>query len=203
MQATLAVPEKPRAGEEQRLNILIIITLIVALLIGWVIKTNIEGRTRSLTALGGALTVRYPETWVTGQSTDETTLLTVSDPRSAAAINPTFTVQAIPMPQNQRLLDVATNWALSQSRVLREFQDLGTEQTFVNGLMAVQLNYAYIANPPVGSGPSVLPIVAHANTTLVAYGDQLLIFSAVSDANLYDEYGPRLAKIMASVTLAK
>jgi HAMP domain-containing protein len=203
MQATLAVPEKPRPGEEQRLNILVIATLVIALLIGWGIKTGVEGRTRTLTALGGALSLRYPATWVAGQATDETTLLTVSDPRSSAALNPTFSVLALPMPKGQRLLDVATNWALSQSRVLREFQDLGTEQTFLSGHLAVRLNYAYIADPPEGSGPATLPIVARATATFVAYGDQLLIFNAVSDASQYDEYGPRLAKIAASVWLAK
>lgn len=201
MQATIAVPEKPRPGEEQRLALYVALTALVAVLLGWLLKVNVENRTASFSGLGGALTLRYPAAWVLGKS-GEGTLLTVYDPRSAAVFHPTFTVQVQPMPEGQTLLDAATNWTLSRNAVLREFHDLGTEQTFLAGRLAVRVHYAYIADPPPGSGLATLPIVARGTDTLVVHGGQLLIFSEVADTNDYEEYGPRLAKITASVRLA-
>jgi hypothetical protein len=202
MQATIAAPEKPRAGEEQRLALYVALTALVAVLLGWLLKVSVEQRTAGFNGLGGALTLRYPAGWVLGRAEDESTLLTVYDPRSAAAFNPTFTVRAQPMVQGQSLLDAATAWTLGRTAALREFHDLGTEQTFLAGRIAVRVHYAYIADPPPGSGPATLPIVARGADTLVVYGDQLLIFSGVADANDCEEYGPRFARIVASVRLA-
>jgi hypothetical protein len=202
MQATIAVPEKPRAGEEQRLNILVVLTVIVALLLGWALKANVESRTSSFTGLSGALSVKYPATWLVGRPENDQTILTVFDPRSPASLHPTFSVTVRPMPKDQRLLDAAMSWTLSRNTDLRAFQDLGTEQTFLDGKMAVRLDYAYIADPPPGSGPATLPIVARGTDILVTQGDQLVVLSGVSDANFYEEYNPRLAEIFKSVRLA-
>jgi len=200
MQATLVAPEKPRAGEETRAALLVVLVVAVALLLGWLLKMSVAGRTTTFNGLGGAVSLKYPASWVTGVA-DEGTPLTVYSPLSAGSFRPTFTVYARTLQKGQKLVDVATAWTMGRGAALREFHDLGSEQVTLAGQPAIRVNYAYIADPPSGSGPATLPAVVQASDTVVVQGSQYIIFSAADDAN-QDARAPQLDTILASIKLA-
>ena len=199
MHTTVAVPQKPHAGEHQRTALAVLMVALVALLLGWALKTSVESRSSQFTALGGALSLRYPAAWVVSKG-DEDTLLVVSDPHAHSSFDPTLIVHVRTLPEGQRLIDVATSWALGRARVLREFHDLGSEETTLGGKPAVRLNSAQVADPPRGVGMAALPIVVRGADTIVIQGNQYLVFSAASEA-VAGELDPRFAAILSSVKL--
>jgi hypothetical protein len=197
----MTVAARPHAGEEQRAVLWVILTALVGVLLALALKTTVEGRSTAFSALGGDVSLQYPSAWVLGKAS-EGTLLTVSDPRSPSSFSSLITVRTRPLAQGEQLIDAATSWALSQNRTLREFSDLGSEQTTLAGRPAIRLNYAYVAPVPAGAGRATLPVVARATNTLVIAGNQVLIFGAASDANRYESYADLFQKMLSSVKLA-
>jgi hypothetical protein len=51
----------------------------------------------------------------------------------------------------------------------------------------VEVEYAYITDPPEGTAGGVIPAVMHGIDTVVASGDQFSIFSVVVDQNGADD----------------
>jgi hypothetical protein len=131
---------------------------------------------------------------------DDGTLLSIANPVAAGAFRPTLKVYVRTLPQGQRLMDAATTWTLGRMSALREFHDLGTEEATINGQPALRVNYAYVADPPVGMGAASLPIVVQASDTVVVQGNQFFVFSSVSDAS-QDKDTAALARVLTSVRL--
>lgn len=201
MQATIAVPAKAHAGEEQRALLWVILTVAIGLLLGLALKTSVAGRSSSFAAPDGALTLNYPSVWVLGNAS-EGTILTVSDQRSPTEFSSTFAVRTRSLPQGQALIDAATGWSLSQSGSLREFSGLGSQQTTLAGQPAIRIDYAYVAPPAAGAGLATIPVVVRASDTLVVAGQRVLVFSMAADANHFDAYAAQFQAILSSVKLA-
>jgi hypothetical protein len=201
MQATMAMPEGPRAGEEQQSALVVILVALLGVLLALALKSAVQGRSTAVSGLDGAVTLEYPSAWVFGKPS-EGALFTVSDPRSPSSFSSLVTVRTRSLAQGQELIDAATSWALSQNRNLREFTDLGSEATTLAGRTAIRLNYAYVAPVPDGAGRATLPVVARATDTLVIVGNQVFIFGAASDAAQFERYAGTFDRILSSITLA-
>lgn len=199
MQATIIAPEKPRPNEESRQALAVIIVVITGLCLGWLLMTDIEGRSMSFRSAGEAVSLSYPVSWMAGKA-EEGTLLSIANPVSLASFRPTLKVYTRPLAQGQRLMDAATVWTLGRMKELREFRDLGAEQTTIAGRAALRVNYGYVADPPAGLGPAGLPIVVRASDTIVLLGSQFVVFSTVSDAG-QDSGDPTFARVLATVKL--
>ncbi len=199
MQATITAPEQPRPHEESRQALAVIVVVFAGLCLGWLLMMGIEGRSTSFRSADGALSLSYPVSWMASKA-DEGTLLSIANPVSLASFRPTLKVYARTLAQGQRLMDAATSWTLGRMKALREFHDLGTEETTVAGRAALRVNYGYVADPPAGLGPARLPIVVRASDTIVLLGNQFVVFSAVSDAS-QDSGDPTFAKVLATVKL--
>ena len=200
MQATLTAPERPRADDESRQALAVLVVVAVGLLLGWLLMMSIENRSVSFRSADGTISLSYPTTWLTSK-VDDGMLLNVADPVTAGALRPSLKVYVRPLAQGQRLMDAATTWTLGRMSALREFRDLGTETTTVNGQSALRVSYAYVADPPAGLGPASLPIVVQASDTIVVQGNQFVVFSAAGDAS-QDKDASALANVLASVKLA-
>ena len=201
MQATAAFPQKPHAGEEHRSALVVILTVVVALLLGLALRTAVEGRSTSYSNSGAGVSLNYPAAWIRANS-GESTLLSASDPRSPTAFASTFSLRTRAVPQGQTLNDVATGWRLSRSNALAEFSDLGARDTTFGGRRAIRLHYAYVAPAPGGAGMALLPVVVEAYDTIVVAGDRALIFTTASDADHSDEYAARFNTILSSVKMS-
>lgn len=200
MQATMTLPPKPQRGEAQRSLLWVILITVAALVLAIALRNAVESRSTAFTAASGAVSLRYPSAWVLGTASDGT-LLAVSDPHSPSSFRSLITVRTRALGQGQQLIDAATAWTLSQSRALREFQDLGSEPAVLAGKPAIKLSYAYVAPAPPGAGLSLLPVVVRATDTLVTAGNQVIIVGVASDAAHYKSYADLLQRTLASVTI--
>jgi hypothetical protein len=199
MQAPIAVPQPPRAGEHTRNAGAVILVVAVALAMGWLLLTSVEGRSSTFTSPDAAISLAYPAAW-TETKAEDGTLLSIAD-RYSPGIRPTFKVYVRGSSQDQRLVDAATAWTMNRMYALPEFRDLGAEETTLADRPAIALNYAYVAEPPAGAGPATLPIVARARDTIVLLDGKYVVFSATGNAAL-NNLDPQFARILASVKLA-
>ena len=198
---TVRVPERPRAGEELRNNLLMILVIAVALILAWVLMSLVESRMAAYNAPDGSRAVKYPAGWVLAAASDPDTLLEVYDAKAASTYHPTFRVQRRAAPQGQSLLDAATAQSLRRRGALREYQELRTEEATVAGQRAIRVNYGYVADPPAGAGLATLPVVVEATDLLVMRDGQLLVFTMASEAGSAEAYQRVFGRILRSIRL--
>jgi len=199
MQASIAVPRPPKAGEHTRNAWAVALTVAVVLLVGWLLKTMVEGRSTAFASPDGKVSLSYPAGWTVSKA-EEGTLLSVSN-LYAPGMPPALKVFSRTLAQDQRLADAAIAWTMSRMNALHEFRDLGAVETTLAGKPAIALNYAYVAEPTAGAGPATLPIVARGRDTIVLLDKEYVVFSATSDA-AQGELDPQLARILDGVKLA-
>lgn len=199
MQASIAVPKPPEAGEHTRNAWAVVLVVAVALVFGWLLKTTTEGRSTAFTSADHRISLSYPAAWTAGRSEDGV-LLSVSGLYSSG-MRPSLRIYTRALGPEQRLADAAMAWTMSRMNALHDFRDLGSEATTLAGQSAIVLNYAYIAEPPAGAGPATLPVVARGRDTIVLLDNQYVVFSAASDA-AQGELDPQLARILRSIKLA-
>ncbi len=199
MDTVVSVPRPPQAGEHTRNAWAVVCAVGVALLLGWLLKTSVEGRSIAFTSPDGAVSLTYPAAWTAAKSEDGV-WLSVSD-LYATGMPASFKVYARAADPGMRLSDAAIAWTMSRMTALHEFRDLGSIETTLSGHPAIMLNYGFVADPPGGSGLATLPVVARGRDAIVVLGQQYLVFSATYDAAQRD-VEQKMARILDSVSLS-
>lgn len=200
MNASIAVPAPPRAGDEQRSALVIVALAILAFLVALAVRSAAEGSVAPASVLDGRVSLAYPAAWITGAAGDGV-LLSVADPRSPTAFSASIVVRSRKLAQGQGLNDAAAAWLFSQSRALAQFTDLGSSATTLDGRPAIRASYAYVAPAATGAGLATLPIVVRSTDTLTLVGDQVIIVSTASDAGQSARYTSYFARALSSIKL--
>ena len=201
MTVAVQTPERPRAGEELRNNLLVAAVFLVFLALGWLVKGAAETRALTFTGLDGALTVDYPAAWVTGTASEPGTLLEVYDVKALSTYHPTFRIQSRSLREGQSLFDAATALSMRRNQTLREYQELGSQETTLAGQSAIRVSYGYVADLSAGAGQASLPAVVQASDVIVPHGGQLLVFTAEAAAGSLERYQPAFDRILRSTRL--
>lgn len=195
----------PTAGAQRLANLLVIVTLAVALLLGWALKTAVEGRTQTYS--DDQITFAYPATWVVDQDLDGNPML--RNPQSASRLfnDRVVVIQGdVPssgLPAGSPLVDAATSWTLKRSSALDSFRNLSSEDGYtVAGQPAIRVNYAYVADPAAVLGRPGVPIVVKGSDLVIITGDRLTVLSGQSREADWAAFEPRFLKILEGVTLS-
>jgi hypothetical protein len=199
---------------------LVIGLVVLALIVGWVLKASIQGQTATFAS--EALSVRYPVDWLLGK--DEETLFTVTDPDSLSTFKTTFSAGVEPLGEVEEqeyvfkvegvdasvkplgevtgLNAAANRLVMRRNKELKEYNALSVEATTLMDQEALAIEYAYVDSPKAGwaTAPS-LPVVVQAVDTVTVKGDQVYVFTYAADANLFAREKGTLATILASVRL--
>ena len=201
MTAAVHVPSKPRAGEELRNSILVAVTCLVLVGLGWLLMSNVAARATTFTGLDGVLTVDYPAGWVTGTVSEPGALLEAYAVKALSAYPPTFRVQSSAIREGQTLFDAATSLSMRRNRSLREYTELSSQQDTLNGWPAIRVSYGFVADPAAGAGGVSLPAVVSATDVLVIHAGQLLVFTTESEAGSVERYRGTFDRILRSARL--
>lgn len=196
-------PPTPRA---ERLSVLLVmVTVAVALLLGWALKSAVQGRTALYS--DGVVRLAYPAAWVVSQDEEGQALL-----RDARAASSLFDRQvrvthrprpASGLPGASPLTEAATAWTLSRAQELNSFRNLATEEGLtVDGQPAIRVTYAYVADPAAALGRPGIPVVVHGSDTILVVGDTMTVLTGQAAQEDWAAFEPALAKILASVRLA-
>ena len=93
MQTVATAKPQARLRRESLTEWLVIGLVILALIVGWILKVSIQGQTATFAS--ETLSVRYPVDWLLGK--DEEALFTVKDPDSPSTFDTTFSARVGPL----------------------------------------------------------------------------------------------------------
>jgi hypothetical protein len=173
----------------------------VMLLIGLVARTVVINRTTTFSE--GNLTVSYPADWTPIASDEQGAVLSVGE--GFGDLFPARLVaQQLPAADVSRtaqsLGDIALKWSDQQARDLLGYRVLNIEPTQVRGTDAVQVDYAYVADPMFASADA-LPIVARGSDVLVLTGDTLTVVRMLAASDAFDGLRGTWDRVLGSVEL--
>jgi hypothetical protein len=179
-------------------DLLVVVLVIAALVVGWTIKGWVEGQTVTFTTEDGTLSLRYPDRWL--EQVDKATLLTVSDIREAGVFKPTFSLTARELNPDFPLTesDLVVTLSIGKAEQLTAYRPLGVEQGLVGDLEASKVIYAYVFEPSGGS-QNVIPAVVEAVDYVVVYEGRAYIFTLAAPAEHFEEQEGTFGSILASV----
>lgn len=174
----------------------------VMLALGGTVGAIVDRRTDLVAA--GDLSLRHPASWVSMVGEDPFELLHVSQPVETAPFPASVSVRQMPVTEvsttAQTLGDLALKWTNRQTQQLLSYRVLSIEPTTMVDQDAVKIDYAYVAEPPMG-GPDSMPVVARATDALLRQGDTLTIVSFSADADAFDGQAATWGRILASLKL--
>jgi len=220
MQTIATAKPQARLRGEGLTEWLIIGLVILALIVGWVLKVSIQGQTATFTS--ETLSVRYPVDWLLGE--DEEALFTVRDPDSPSTFKTTFSARVEPLGEVEEeeyvfkvegvdasvkplgqvtgLNAAANRLVMRRNKELEEYNVLSARATTLMGQEALAIEYAYVDSPRAGwaTAPS-LPVVVQAVDTVTVKGDQVYVFTYAADTNIFAQEKDTLAAILESVRL--
>jgi hypothetical protein len=176
------------------------VLIAVMLVIGLLVRTIVENRVQRIAQ--GSVTLQVPVGWTHAAGEDPSELLHVSESLETTLFPAGVRVLQMPVSQvsttAQALGDVALAWSNQQSQNLLGYQVLAIEPTKLRDAAAVKIDYAYVAEPPLG-GANTIPVVARAEDVLLRNGDTITIATFAADSSAYDDQSATWQKILASL----
>ena len=170
--------------------------VVIALLIGWSIKSGAENATQALSSEVGSFNA--PMGW----RSDKSAGLAAMDTRTASGVPTTFSITTQVLDNDASLNALSTRRTIKLAQELDGFSMLDTRADTVNGESATTLNYAYVVVPEAGTaGSARVPVVVEATDTLIKRNGQLVIVHFSSESTAFAGLADLRAKIMSSVKL--
>ena len=170
--------------------------VVIALLIGWAIKSGAEGATQALSSDVGSFNAPI------GWRSDKNAGLAAMDTRTASGVPTTFSITTEAFDGDPSLNALSTRRTIQLAQDLDGFSMLGTQPDSIFGNSATTLNYAYVVVPEAGTaGSARVPVVVEATDTLIKRGGQLVIVHFSSEASSFAALTDMRAKLIGSVTL--
>jgi hypothetical protein len=152
----------------------VIALFVVALVLGWVVKTLAESRYISYNEAG--IQTRYPEGWIKLQA-EPPAVLQVAD--KVAGARTTLTLERRPLPGEapRPLQAVQQTIALERGRNWMAYRVLETEESvLIAGREAMHITFAYVdANP--NRFMETTPVVMRGEDYLIPDGNQAYVFT--------------------------
>lgn len=187
---------KRQARRRDRLvDWLVVALVVVALLLGWGVKTAAEGRT-AVAAVEG-LTIRYPTGWLKSE-VEPPVLLQVEEWLGLA--RSVITVQRRPMPAvDNPLAAVEQALTLERARGRTAYRTLETEEhVAIAGRVAQRAAFAYVETDP-NPFLQTMPVVMYGEDYLFPVGDQVYIVTLTAAEAYFDHARPALNPVIRSL----
>lgn len=178
----MAIAARTGRGRREESEWAVLATVALALLVGLILQGVALGRTATATA--GTTTLSYPASWT--RTSEGEAVFAAADLDRGGVFGARALVHEVPKkalsPRGEALTEAATTWSLSRAQGLPGFRILQIKPTTLHGREAVNVEYAYLAEPPSGSLSGALPGLMRAIDTIVAGADRyhILTFAAES-----------------------
>ena len=196
---TAEVQERARR-RDRSVNWLVIGITVVALILGWFVKTTAEGRTVLYEAHG--LRVRYPADWVRAVA-QSPTLLQIED-RWAVPYRTTLKLERLPVPPGMEkiLPTVQNSLALERGRGWTAYRVLRSDGSVeVNGTTGMQITFAYVETNP-NPFLETVPVVMYGEDYLFPVGDQVYVATLTAAEANYAQAQKALSNFLRSLEIS-
>ena len=173
--------------------------VLVALILGWVLFSQTNGRTRTFQEKDAPFHISYPATW-NGAAPQGDELLRVENSLTDSAFKTTLTVARRDLdPANPPPLQTLLDRRINDHAALLGYHLLTSEDATVAGKPGHQLEYAYVVQPLSGPRRAVLPVVVRAREYVVALADRVYYITLAAPEQEFDAASSRLDQMMQTV----
>jgi hypothetical protein len=184
-----SVTNEPPSPQEMRRNeIAVIVTLIVALLLGGGIRNNSINNSRAVELGAGLPEISIPANWIKGTSPDY--LVSVRNQRSAGIFDSEITVAIQPLAENENEVTVRTALGLKRGQELLRYRELEATPVTVGSaedVTGILVTYAYVADPTREQGAVAAPVVVQAQDLIFTANGNAVIVTMAADAAHWDD----------------
>ncbi len=175
------------------------LVVIVALLLGWLLRSSTLSRTVSFQDPDTGFSLKYPAAWGVADSLQDV-LLKVENPQTDSAYKTNLVVEARDLdPQNPPTLQEFVDRRVTQKGGLTGYHFIGEQETTVDGQKARQIIYAYVVQPIEQPRRVSLPVVVVARETIVVGKDRVYYLTVAAPENDVDSASARLNEIIQTV----
>lgn len=173
--------------------------VLVALGLGWLVRLQIEGATRTFQDPDSPFSISYPATWLAGESLQEA-LLRVEDPRTDSALKTALMVESRELdPASPPTVQDLADRRIAQQGALTAYRLLGNDEATVGGARAARLEYAYVVQPLDAPGRASLPVVVQAREYVVVARDRIYYITLAAPQHEYAAASARFERTIEKV----
>jgi hypothetical protein len=175
--------------------------VIVALLLGWVLREATLNRAIAYTDSETGFSLRFPAAWSTADSLQDV-LLKVENPNTGSAYKTNLVVEARDLdPQNPPTLQEFVDRRVTQKGNLTGYHFIGEQDAAVDGNKARVITYAYVVQPNDQPRRVSLPVVVAAREYIIVGPDRVYYITAAAPENEFDSASAQLDQIIKTVNL--
>jgi hypothetical protein len=184
-----------------RYDAVVIVMVVLVLIVGWSMKSFVEGERTTFTDAEAYLTLRYPASWTALK--EKGRLLSVRNLRSEGSfkVGLWLEVKSIPSEAIKSVKEYIAPLSVDRGQQLTGYRILSVGETQVGGIEAVELAYTYVDLPMGTALQSSLPIVVRAIDILFANHDLLYVLTFVAPTETFQELSGIFDDIRNSVIL--
>jgi hypothetical protein len=155
----------------------------VALILGLVLRLQVEGRMKQYENADPSFSVSYPATWRVTQAKDGA-LLRLENPQTDSAYKTNMTVESRELdPASPPTIQDLADRRIVQHGALTGYHLLANTEQTINGVKGARLEYAYLIQPIDTPRSAVLPVVVHCREYILATRDRTYYFALAAPEN--------------------
>jgi hypothetical protein len=177
------------------------IVVIVALLLGWLLREVTLNRTSAFQDSETGLSLQFPAAWGTVDSLQDV-LLKVENPFTDSAYKTNLVVEARDLdPQNPPTLQEFVDRRVTQKSNLTGYHFISEQEATADGEKARQLVYAYVVQPNDQPRRVSLPVVVVAREYIIVTADRVYYLTVAAPEEEFAPASARLDSILKTINL--
>jgi hypothetical protein len=177
------------------------IVVIVALLLGWLLREATLNRTIAYQDSETGFSLKFPAAWGVADSLQDV-LLKVENPNTGSAYKTNLVVEARDLdPQNPPTLQEFVDRRVTQKGNLTGYHFISEQDDTVDGNKARQIVYAYIAQPIDQPRRVSLPVVIVAREYIIVGPDRVYYITVAAPEDEFAAADARLDEIAKTVDI--
>lgn len=172
----------------------VVVLVLVALVIGWVLKTGVENRSESFSS--GNISAQIPSGWLTS-TPGGNEVLHVTD-RTTSGFGTTYLIQQEVVSAESTPAQVVGLLTLERGNSLTAYRVLKQQDVLVQGKPAVELEYVYVESD-ANLSHSTFPVVVHGLDYVFVNGNQAVIVTYRADQAAFERDRAHFNNFLLSV----
>ncbi len=195
MTATTTTVRPVRSMGDRYAEVSVILVTLLALALGWALKSAVEARSVPFEAEG--ISARPPEGWLRTTG-GETELLRVTDPASVG-FGTTYVIDTRPIAAGATEAEVVSLLTLNRGQSLTAYRVLDQQPVTVNGRAGHMLTFVYVESDPDLTREEVPHVVRGVEFVFLA-GDRAVLVAYHADEPVYEADFARFRRFLNSVS---
>ncbi len=185
---------KVRSLGDRFAELSVIIVTVVALALGWWLKTGVENRSTAFSADG--ISAQAPAGWMTSKANGDE-VLHVTD-RTTSGFGTTYIIQQKAIPADAQMGQVVSLLTLERGNSLTAFRVLKQQEVTIQGQTATEIEYVYVESA-ANVTHAVIPAVVHGLDYVFVKNGKAVVVTYRADQSAYSADLGRFLRFLVSV----